>query len=67
MFHVKVKGVSSAEWIVEDVSQNPERGVRGKKMARHFNMEPVGHSHRLFFLGHGNVKSGFFFFWIVHV
>ena len=31
MFHVKVKGVSSAEWIVENVSQNPERGVRGKK------------------------------------
>ena len=59
MFHVKVKGVSSAEWIVEDVSQNPERGVRGKKKARHFNMEPVGHSHCLLFLGHVNVKSGF--------
>ena len=23
--------VSSAEWIVEDVAQNPERGARGKK------------------------------------
>ena len=33
MFHVKVKGVSSAEWIVENVSQNPERGVRGKNGA----------------------------------
>ena len=59
MFHVKVKGVSSAEWIVENVSQNPERGVRGKKMGRHFNMEPVGQSHCLLFLGHVNVKSGF--------
>ena len=30
-----------------------------KKMGRHFNMEPVGQSHCLLFLGHVNVKSGF--------
>ena len=28
-------------------------------MGRHFNMEPVGQSHCLLFLGHVNVKSGF--------
>ena len=41
------------------LAQNPERGVREEKKARHFNMEPVGHTHCLLFLGHVNVKSGF--------
>ena len=41
------------------LAQNPERGVREEKKARHFNMEPVGHTHRLLFLGHVNVKSSF--------
>ena len=36
------------------------KGEHGeKKKARHFNMEPVGHTHCLHFLGHVNVKSGF--------
>ena len=58
MFHVKVKGVSSAEWIVEDVSQNPERGVRGKKWRGTLTWN-LWDTLTVCFLGHVHVKSGF--------